>query len=246
MEWFDCHAEIGRRAVPGPLQAPDAAALASLYNEIGIKRALVVHSSMYEIHAFTGNARMLKEVADYPQFSPTWAILPPVTEELRDADHFLTGMRHAGVRALWGFPTGYAINASTFGSLYEEMVARHIPLFVKVSAVGWPAITALLADVRRLKVVAILPSVWGEDRYFRPLIEHYSGFHLCTSMYLLEGGVKAFVDKYGPFQLLFGSSFPDCQPGGSYFSLLNAGLKEEDLVAIAGGNLRHLLEEVRL
>jgi len=246
VEWFDCHAEIGRRTVPGPLQAPDAAALAALYSEIGIQRALLTHTSMYEIHALTGNTRILQEVAHHPQFSPTWAILPPATEELRDADHFLAGMRKSGVSALWAFPTGYSLNTNTFGSLYEEMVARHIPLFVKVGAVGWAGITSLLAEVKGLNVVAILPTVWGEDRYFRPLVEHYPGFHICTSMYMLEGGVKAFVDRYGPFQLLFGSSFPDCQPGGSYFSLLCAGLKEQDLVAIAGGNLRHLLEEVRL
>ncbi len=127
MEWFDCHAEIGRRALPGWLQAPDAAALAALYGEIGIQRALVVHSAMYELHAQTGNQRVLEEVAAYPQFAPAWALLPQATEELGDADHFLTGMRKAGVRALWAFPTGYSINARTFGSLYEEMVSRHIP-----------------------------------------------------------------------------------------------------------------------
>lgn len=245
MEWFDCHAEIGRRMVPGPLQAPNAAALAALYSEIGIPRALVVHSSMYEIYAMTGNARLVEEIAGYPQFTPAWAILPPQTGEL-DVSRFLDDMRKAGVRALWAFPTGYSPNVTTFGALYEEMVARRIPLFVKVSVFGWHELTPLLQEMPGLRVVAIPTHCWGEDRYFRPLIERYPGLHIATSMYLPEGGLKDFCDCYGPSQLLFGTSFPDCQPGGSLFSLLHAGLCDAHLEAIAGGNLRRLLEEVRL
>ncbi len=61
-----------------------------------------------------------------------------------------------------------------------------------MSAIGWQGLGDLLAEVRHLKVVAIFTNVWGEDRCFRPLIERYSGLHLCTSMYMLEGGVKDF------------------------------------------------------
>ena len=246
MEWFDCHAEIGRRTMPGALQAPDAAALAALYDEIGVQRALVVHAAMYEIHPENGNARVLTETAPYPRFTPAWAIMPPQTEELGNIPAFLTGMRAAGVRALWAFPTGYLLNALTFGPLFEEMVARRIPLLLKVGAVGWPALHALMTEMPALRVVAILSTVWGEDRYFRPLLERFTGFHIATSMYLLEGGVKALCERYGPRQLLFGTGFPDCQPGGSQFSLRYAGLRDDQLAAIAGGNLTRLLEEVTL
>lgn len=246
MEWFDCHAEIGRRTAPGWVQAPNAAALAALYGEIGIQRALVVHTAMREIHPENGNARVLEETATFPQFTPTWAIMPPQTEELGDVATFLAQARAAGVRALWAFATGYPINAITLGPLLEEMAAHNIPLFVKAGTTDWPGLTALLTEMPQLRVVAVTTHCWGEDRYFRPLIERFPHLYLATSMLMTEGGLKAFCDRYGARQLLFGTSFPDCQPGGSLFALLRAGLRDDDLAAIAGGNLQRLLEEVRL
>ncbi|MHB9132082.1 MAG: amidohydrolase family protein [Armatimonadota bacterium] len=251
MEWFDCHAEIGRRMIPSPLQAVYAADLAELYGAIGIQRALVVHAGMYELHAPTGNALVIEETRDYPQFSPAWAILPPQTGEMGDVPVFLDAMRRANVRALWFYPTGQILNTITFGPLFEEMVARKIPLFLRVGDLGsypasWSALTDLLAEVPGLRVVITLPTVWGQDRLFRPLVERFPNLHLATSLLALEGGLRDFSRRYGPHRLLFSSGFPDNQPGGSLFTLLHAGLPDEETAAIAGSNLRRLLAEVQL
>ena len=186
VEWFDCHAEIGRRAVPGPLQAPNAAALAALYGEIGISaRWLSIRRCMRSTRrpATRGSRRRRRNILNLRRPGRC-------CRRRRGVGRHRTlpsGMRNAGVRALWAFPTGYAINAFTFGSIYEEMVARHIPLFLKMNAIGWDGLATLLHAVRGLKVVAVLTNCWGEDRYFRPLIEKYPGLHLCTSLYMLEG-----------------------------------------------------------
>ncbi|MHB9023172.1 MAG: amidohydrolase family protein [Armatimonadota bacterium] len=253
VEWFDCHAEIGRRIIPNPIQVADAAGLAALYAEIGVQRALVVHARMYQDAPQVSNPLVVAETQAFPQFEPTWAVLPPQTGEQGTPAEFVAAMRAHGVRALWAFPTDheYLLNAVTFGPLFEEMRARKIPLLVKVAALGlhpagWANLGTLLSEAPGLRMAVVLASVWGQDRYFRPLIERYPGLHLITSLYNLEGGIPAFCTRYGSERLLFGTSFPDCQPGGAMMTLLHSGISEDHVRAIAGGNLQRLLEEVSL
>jgi hypothetical protein len=251
IEWFDCHAEYGRRRIPSPLQVPTAADLVNLYDQIGIQRALVVHSAMYEQHPAVGNALNIAETRGLSTLMPTWAILPPQTVELGGVAEFIESMSQAGVRALWAFPTSYLLNGITFGPLFDAMVLRRIPLLVNMDLLGatpgnWAALTALLTEFPDLRVIITLPTYLGFDRYFRPLIECFRGVHITTSRYLLEGGVKSFCEHYGSRRLLFSSGFPDVQPGGSMLALLHAGLNEEDLTNIAGGNLFRLLGEVEI
>lgn len=246
MLWFDCHAEFGRRIIPNPIQQPSAQALADLLGEIGVERALVTHPSQYEQHPLVGNAKIIEETRDLPQLEPTWAILPPQTEELGTVVGFLDTMHTAGVRALWAYPTAhrYLLNMMTLGPLIEAMIPRQIPLFVKIEKEAWQSVYQLLADAPGLRLVCVTTALWGEDRFFRPLLGKYPHLYLATSSLFVEGQLPSLVARYGAGQLLYGSSFPDRQPGASLFPLLHAGLSEADTAAIAGGNLNRLLEEV--
>ncbi|HEX2950102.1 MAG TPA: hypothetical protein VHV83_11160, partial [Armatimonadota bacterium] len=202
MEWFDCHVEFGRRMVPSPLQQPDAAGLASLYAEIGIQRALVIHPAFYQQHPKIGNARIVAETKEYPQFEPTWAILPPCTDELGSLDDFFTGMKAAGVRALWAFPSDhrYTFNSFTCGPLFEELSARKIPLFLQAGALGqvpgnWDNLARVVMDFPTLRLVVCPVGVWGDDRYFRPFLERKTACRFMSTTYMVEGGLKALVDR---------------------------------------------------
>ncbi len=247
MQWFDCHAEFGRRNIPNPIQCPTAQALTALLGEIGVGKALVTHPAQVEQHPAVGNARIVEETRDYPRLEPTWAILPPQTAELGTIYGFLGAMSAAGVRALWAYPAAhrYLLNMTTLGPLLEALITRRIPLFVKVEKEQWEPIYHLLADAPGLKLVCVTTALWGDDRYFRPLLEKYPTFTLATSTLFVEGQLPALVDRYGAHRLLYGSSFPDNQPGASLFPLLHCGLPADDIAAIAGGNLQHMLEEVQ-
>ena len=86
----------------------------------------------------------------------------------------------------------------------------------------------------------------GQDRYFRPLIERYPRFYVDTTRYECDGGIAAFCRKYGPERMLFGSGFPDIPFFGGVLTLMHADIPDGAKEAIAGGNLRRLLEEVAL
>jgi len=234
--------------VPSPLWVPDAAELVALYDELGIGRALVAHACLTEMNGPAGNARAVDALHDYPQLLPTWSILPPQTGEMGTIPEFLAGMRAAGVRALWAIPDGYLLNMLTFGPLFEELVARKIPLFLRLARLeSWETLTNLLAEAPAgLRMAVTLPSVWGQERYFRPLLERYPGLHVITSLFMVAGAYQSHVDRYGARQLLFGTDFPNQQPGGALLMLLHSGLQDAEIAAIAGGNLQLMLEEVRL
>ena len=87
---------------------------------------------------------------------------------------------------------------------------------------------------------------WGEDRLFRPLMARYPHFAVDTSRYELDGGIEDVCRAYGPERLLFGSNFPETPMGGPMLTLLHAEISDDDRALIAGGNLRRILEEVRL
>ncbi len=253
MDLFDCHLEFGRRAVPPLRFAADASAAVTLLRELGVARALAVHCSMHELHPAIGNARVVAETRGTP-LEPTWALLPPCTGELGTTDAFLAGMRDAGVRAVWVYPRSgrFALTRATLEPLLSALVAHRVPLLLNMmsdgpTGVGWPELTAFLAECpAELRVLAIIHQFWGEDRYFRPLLAAHSGLHLGINAYLPADGIATLVRDYGAARFLYGSSYPEHQPGGSLLALLHAGLPDDATAAIAGGNLARLLSEVTL
>jgi predicted TIM-barrel fold metal-dependent hydrolase len=106
-------------------------------------------------------------------------------------------------------------------------------------------LTNLLTEYPTLTVVLMAHGSWGEDRFFRPLLDRYPGLHLDISRYELDGGLVELVGRYGAERLLYGSNFPATTMGGPRLMLVRAAISEADRAAIAGGNLKRLLEGVQ-
>ena len=245
MEFFDVNAGFGTPQLAPIKPAETPAVLLEEMDFEGVSEALVYHTAMRDDHPLWGNELVVEATAGHPRLHPTWAILPPQTEELGTVEEFLAGMKRYGVKALRAFPTPhrYLLNGTTFGPLFEEMRARRIPLIVPGD---WPMVEGLLRDFPDLTVIANQLSNHGQDRYFRPLIERYPRFYVDTTRYECDGGIAAFCRKYGPERMLFGSGFPDIPFFGGVLTLMHADIPDGAKEAIAGGNLRRLLEEVAL
>ena len=252
LEFFDCNAAYGVWSVP-PLKP--ATRVEDLLEEMawcGIRRALARHAALDNESPQTGNQLIVEETAPHPSLHPAWAILPTQTGELGTVEEFLAAMREAGVRALWAFPSKhrYTLDGVSCGDLLSALSARRIPLLMQRSETsrgltGWELAGALLKEFPALILVVTGHGSWGEDRYFRPLIEAYEGFHIDTSRYELDGGIADFCRKYGPRRLLFGSAFPNTSPGGAMLTLAHADISDEEKQLIAAGNLDRLLEEAQ-
>ncbi len=253
MELFDCNCWFGVPRKPPLARAETAGDLLREMERGGIARALVRNVAISEESPEVGNALTADATMGDDRLEPAWGILPPQTGELGDVDEFLEAMRQAGVRALWAYPSAhrYLLNATTMGGLLEEMVARGIPLFIHRREMPgnlgtYELAESVLADFPDLRLVVAGHGSWGEDRLFRPLMTRYPHFAVDTSRYELDGGIEELCRTLGPDRLLFGSGFPETPMGGSILTLLHADIPDEHRELIAGGNLRRILEEVRL
>lgn len=253
MDWFDCNCWYGVPKSPPPAPAETTEVLARELQRAGIGRALVRNAAIWEESPVVGNRLTSEGCAGDERLSPAWAILPPHTGELGAVAEFLEAMRAAGVRALWAYPAKhrYILNATTMGGLLEELQDRGIPLFLARRELPgacevYEVADRILADFPRLRLVITAHGSWGEDRLFRPLMARYPHFAVDTSRYELDGGIEDVCRAYGPERLLFGSNFPETPMGGPMLTLLHAEISDEDRALIAGGNLRRILEEVRL
>jgi predicted TIM-barrel fold metal-dependent hydrolase len=252
MEFFDCNASYGVGLVPALRPLTSAGDLLEQMAWSGVARALVRHAALENESPQVANALVSRETAPHPSLYPSWAILPPHTGELGTPDEFLASMRDAGVRAVWAFPSKhrFTLDAVSCGALLERLVDGRIPLFLLRSETshglaGWDLAGSLLRNFPELTLVVVGHGSWGEDRYFRPLVEGYPRFHTDTSRYELDGGIVGFVQAYGPERLLFGSGLPGTVPGGALLTLAHADISEADRQLIAAGNLDRLLAEAQ-
>lgn len=252
--YFDCHASFGYPAAEVYRPCGTVEELVGELDWVGVDQALVHHVLMREQSPAIGNPVLAEAIAGRERLVGTWAILPPQTGELGDAASFFASMGAANVRALWAFPEEhrYLLGRATFGALLDQVSERRIPLFLPRNAGGprppdtWNLVYRLLTEYPELTLVVAGHGPWGEDRYFRPLLEAYRRFYLDISRYELDGGLRELVARYGPERLLYGSSFPHSGMGGPRMMVARAEIDEGARRAIAGDNLRRLLAEVQL
>lgn len=249
MDFFDCNAFLGRparREAYNP--APGAAEILAEMDFCGVERALVYHIAQFDASPHLGNRLLAEEIRDQPRLWGCWSLLPNQAREFPPFEEFLQQMRAARVAALRAFPNEhhFLLNAVAMGSWLEGMVAHHIPLLLSVNrGSDWHTAYSLLAEFPGLVCVICDHGCWGEDRYFRPLLERYPNVYIDTAAYLLDGGIESFVADYGPRRMLYGSGFPVSHFGGMMLAIRHAQIPEEAKTAIASGNLERILAEVQ-
>jgi hypothetical protein len=234
----------GRMLSPPLRHAVSADELLAEMDFCGVEEALVVSSASVHDSPVSGNKLVVRDTLGQPRLHPAWVLLPSQTGELGSAEEFLSRMQSAGVRALHAFPDShnYLLNRLTCGDLLDLLVDNHVPVIVH--RYDWQKLTDLLTEFPELVLVQAAVGSWGFDRFVRPLMEAFPNFYFEISIYETAGGLEDHCRKYGPERLLFGTNYPQFNMAGPRLTLLHADLPDQHKAAIAGGNLRRLLEEV--
>jgi len=245
LEFFDVDAAFGIGLIPAMKYAATADELLAEMDFCGISQALVYAAAMRDDTPQVGNELLISRIRDKPRVHGTWAILPHQTGEVPPPEQFVAQMKQHNIKALRAFPQShsYLLNGVTFGPLLEIMIEARVPLLLEQD---WAMMTDLLKEFPRLTIIAIQTNCAGQDRYFRPLLEKYPNFLLSTTRYECDGAISELAQKYGAHRLVFGTGYPAVPMGGGMLSLLHCGLPEEDIAAIALGNLKRILAEVKL
>lgn len=251
LELYDVNVFLGQRVRGGYKQAVTAADLLSVLDSYGVRKAVVWHIAQLEYAATEGNLMLTDLLRGQDRLAGCWTILPPQTRELPPPSELFAAMSLAGVRALRLFPDEHRFlpNRVTLGPLLDQVVERRIPVLVSLTHPGmsWGHTYRLMEDFPELTCVLCDTGIWGQDRYFRPLMERYPRVYVETSLLSLgDGVVEALVRDYGSSRLVFGSGFPDREPESAILQLLHADIEESDRRAIASANLTRLFREERL
>lgn len=249
MTFFDCNVFFGLPAQRplAPIAGVDA--LLAEMDRAEVDRALVWHIAQHDVAPQTGNQMLAEAIAPHLRLMGCWTMVPNQAREFPSPEALLDQMREARIGALRVFPEShkYLLNEVSMGQLLEMISRRRVPLLLSVRrGMTWQGIYDLLGEFPELTCVVCDHGCWGEDRYFRPLLERYPNVYVDTSQYLLDGGIEAFVTDYGARRMLYGSGFPESYFGGMMMALKHAAIPDAAKVAIAHGNLERLLEEAAL
>ena len=247
MDFFDCNCSMGLPSGGARRPVETADELLAEMDRSGVARALVWHVAQRDYAVPAGNSLLAEAIAPHrDRLVGCWSLLPSQGDEFPPPDRMCEQMSAAGVKALrvWPDEHRFLLRREVFGPTLEVMVARSIPLILTVpGAVSWQACYDLLADFPDLVCILADTGLWGADRHFRPLVERYKGVHVELSTYWQDGGIEAFVQSYGPAQMLFGSGFPTWDYGGMMLALRHSDVSDDDKEAIASKNLERLLGE---
>lgn len=248
MIFFDCNASFGlpsRRPLMPVARSED---LLAEMQHAGIAKALVFHIAQHDASPQYGNQLLTEGIASHPELTGCWAVLPNQAKEFPSPVEFMRRMQAARVAAVRMFPNShkFLLNKVAVGDWLEAFSAHSVPVLLSLQyGVEWRDLYAILDSFPDLVCIICDHGCWGEDRLFRPLLERYPNVYVDTAQYLLDGGIEALVDDYGPSRLVFGSGFPELYMGGMMMAIKHAQIPDEARQAIASGNLERILAQIR-
>ena len=252
MRLFDCNMSFGRPMIKPLRYSETASDLLKEMDYYGIDEAIVYHARQKDDSPDVGNRILLDEIRGFDRLHGTLAILPPQTGEIT-IENLIEPLRNENVCAFRAFPSEhrYLMSRVSLKPLYDLMVERNIPLFISAdeSCCGisrWRLIEMILSEAPDLTLIVTDHGCWGEDRFFRPLIEKYENLYLDISKYHMDGGISDFCKKYGAERLLFGTGYPHLNPGGTILMLMHADITSREREMIASRNLERILRRIKV
>lgn len=239
--------------------ALDVDTLLSELDLLSIDEALVVHSYAQELDYRVGNDLVADAIGRAPRRLRPMATLFPTPTGRRSTNRtvdYLEELLTSGVRAvrLHPNPTHHIMDPAVYarqyplvtevaGPLLEAMQAYRVPMFVELAQVTWPEIYTVCREFPRLPVVLLnvsythKRSLFGGFDTYQNLFAECSGFHAYR-------GVEEICDLFGSERLLFGTRLPTYNAVAAIGMVMYADIDPPSRSAIAGGNLRRLLDGV--
>ncbi len=247
LAFFDCNCSVGRVPYPLLMDISDVKGLHREMDTAGIEEALVFHTMARDASPPVGNILLHNEIDHVPGLHPVWVVLPHHTGEMAQPAKLIKDMEEKGVKAVRMYPTkdyhSFSLSAWNSGELLSALEEVRIPLMLDIEIVWWDTIHTILEKYPCLPVIATNVS-YRHNRFTYPLLGKYENFYIETSRYFGAGTVEDVVKRFGARSILFGTNMPRHTGTAAVSMLTFADIPGEAKGAIAGENLRTLLEGV--
>lgn len=249
----DANCQIGRhnyRLDGAPFAVAD---LVEDMKALGISRRLVHHSMAKEYDPAVGNKRLLEEINSYEGLDACWAMGSWVTGEMPPPKELVAAMQAAGVRAARFFTRYHYVPMEewSMGALWSELEAHRIPLFLDIGY-RWASMDDFDPEpvYRLCHAHPALPVILVKHR-MRYNRQPYHLLAACPNLRLELSGqwnyraVEDICQRFGPERILFGTNWPYMDSSFAVAAVMYAEIGDAERAAVAGGNLRGLLEGVQ-
>ena len=177
-----------------------------------------------------------------------WNGLPLLPREQEPLPGFQKPRQRTGGVRLFPKTHRYILKPWVVGTLCEWCVQFHLPLFLWHVEVEWDWVYELACSFPRLSIV--VESQWQKILYhirtLYNLLDTCGNIYVETSNFTGQDYLSHGVKTFGAERFLFGSFLPMNDPWVPAGMIQDADISEEEKKMIAGGNIRRLLEEVRL
>lgn len=243
-----CDPIMGLPRVPAANYRPDRTDLLSEMARLGIERAIVRHQATLEGGPMAGNRMILEEIEDCEQLLATWFVTPDGLEPDFDPAKTVEAMIRAGIRVCWTDPEAETFSLLPWctGPLYEVLQTRQVPLLLDYNKVKADDLDVILSDFPRLRLILLNVPRFGRNRMVYPLLERHASLWLCLShSYSVHEGFEDLCQRFGHERWVFGMGYPEAEGGAALAGLRYANLADEAKEAIAHGNIKRLLAEVK-
>lgn len=249
MDFFDCNVALGKPKIPMPGGVLDATGLLAEMDRCGIREALVYHLFAKRNAPVRGNLLTDEAVSISNRLHPCWVLLPPGTDEMPPLETLTEQMRAANVRAVRIAPDAgthmFSLARVVCGEMFDWLARTRIPVFVEQNSILWGDVDMLMESYAGLRLVLADVS-YRINRDLYPRLRAYNDLYVETSGLEQHCGIQDLCERFGSERILFGSRLPLMCAGAAKHAIEHAEISSEAKHAIAGENLRSLLNEACL
>ncbi|MBI3945254.1 MAG: amidohydrolase family protein [Armatimonadetes bacterium] len=250
--FVDINAWVGSH--PDPLRPAETSlpALAAAAADAGIREMVVSHTECVFADPCEGNALLLDavEASGGAGISLCAGIcLLPEGELPGSAGTYLDACLARGARLVRLFPKSHRFPLAEWccGGVLAALEERRLPLMVGHVETSWSELHALCERHPDLPVIidGAEQKLFYHNRPVEALLRAHPNLYVESHNLVHFLGLDHLARRVGAGRFLFGSGMPQRDPAAALACVALADLPDADRAAIARGNWRRLMEEVR-
>ena len=237
---------LGKRADRKPHEPWSLEQLRADMNDTGIADALVRQAWSRDVDPALGNEELTRAIAGIDSLHGCWSILPPATGELAEPDPFIKAMLGRNVSAAVAYPRAqtFSLAAWSIGKILRSLESHRIPFLLPFEQSNWEEVEALCGTYVYLPII-VTDLNYRQLRFLLPLWEKFQNLFVDLSWFSIHDGLAALADRKRLGQVLFGTRYPQFEPGAAVSMVTYANISLEEKERVAGGTLRGLLKAIR-
>ena len=249
LQLYDANIWLGKPSFFPLAQELNPSDVGRLFQEYGLKGALISHWDSSKLSAQDGNLALIEAAGALPEGAFTiWTGLPTVPREKEPLVG--PGRSDLKMRAVRLFPKThhYELTPWVVGELCEWCVERRIPVFFWHVELDWRCLHALASTYPELRIV--IETQWQkilyQNRNLFCLLKSCPNVLVESSNLMGQDNVSYLVRSFGAERVLFGSFLPVNDPWAAIGMIVDADISDSEKRLIAGENLSRMIAEVHI